>query len=334
MEKENSTQADFDKQAAIDQARAGALKAREPGDIFEVLEQSMCIKRDKEVPEKRDALTQGKWQEWMENAPDGARAAWTKDAMVFSGWLHDTMISEAHSSDDPELQEYISNHPNAVEQIKGAITHILVALNELIFYIEGKISVDADGYFLRPKSDGDTRPFFVLAMSAAKRKPSLSEAIKVSWEAWAVCFEEYLGRNPLGASVEAYVLRLPEIEATTIYDARKPAAVLRYPRGNFTVEMFSDSSPEGSLKRFADNSLLPQSAQIVPDIHRKRVKRDPVQNAVDTSGWCSNDNAQRGGFSRGASLFRSDHTNTSQRADGAGSGGIGQSHRTPICQWF
>ena len=86
----------------------------------------------------------------------------------------------------------------------------------------------------------------------------------------------YEGRFPFAGPVEAWQNRPPEIEATTIYDARRPAAILRFPRGNFTVEMFSDSSPGGSLKRFADDSLLPQSVQmILPGIHRKSVIRNP-----------------------------------------------------------
>ena len=210
----NSTQADFDKQAAIDLVRAEALKVRELHDIFEVSERSICIIKDRPTP--KHPLTPEKWQEWVENAPESERRKWAKDAMDFAKWLYDAMISETHSKDDPELQEYISNHPEAAGQIKeinAVTTYILVALNELIFYIEGKISVDADGYFLPPTSDGDSRPFFALAMSAAKRKPSVAEAIKISWEAWAVFFEEYGGRNPLGTSVEAFVLRPTEISA-------------------------------------------------------------------------------------------------------------------------
>ena len=213
----NSTQAGFDKQAAIDQARADALKARELGDIFPAVERSQCIINDRPIPEH--PLTPEKWQEWVENAPESERRKWAKDAMDFAKWLYDAMISEAHSKDDPELQEYISTHPEAgqIKEINAVITYILVALNELIFYIEGKISVDADGYFLPPTDeDEDSRPFFVLAMAAAKRKPSVAESIKIAWEAWAVFFEEYGGRNPLGASVEAYVLEPPPIETASV----------------------------------------------------------------------------------------------------------------------
>ena len=207
MAKQNSTQPDFNKQTAIDQARADALKARELHDIFEVTERSMCIKNDEPVPEEKDRLTREKWQDWVENATEADRRAWAKDAMDFAKWLYDAMVSETFSKGD-------SDQPEAVEKIEkanDALTHILVALNELVFYVEGKVSVDADGHFLIPQTNGDTRPFFVLAMAAAKRKPSITESIKISWEAWAVCFEEYGGRNPLGASVEAYVVRLPEI---------------------------------------------------------------------------------------------------------------------------
>ena len=237
----NSTQADFDKQAAIDHARADALEARELHDIFEVLERSMCIKNDRPIPKKR--LTIKAWQEWVENAPEGERRKWVKDAMDFAKWLYDAMIS-----DDSELQEYISNHPEAAGQIKkinAVITYILVALNELIFYIEGKISVDADGYFLPPTSDGDSRPFFTLAMSAAKRRPSVAEAIKISWEAWAVFFEKYRGRNPLGASVEAYVLEPPTIETASvsvITDEKGKAigSILPYEISEFSRNTFSE----------------------------------------------------------------------------------------------
>ena len=42
------------------------------------------------------------------------------------------------------------------------------------------------------------------------------------------------------------------------------------------MNSFSDSSPAGSLKRFADDSLLPQSIQrVLPRIHRKSAIRDP-----------------------------------------------------------
>ena len=82
--------------------------------------------------------------------------------------------------------------------------------------------------------------------------------------------------NPLSGVIKALQNRPREIESTSIYDSRRPAAIMRFPRGNFTVEMFSDSSLAGSLKRFADNSLLPQSIQmVVPPIHRKSVIRDP-----------------------------------------------------------
>ena len=84
--------------------------------------------------------------------------------------------------------------------------------------------------------------------------------------------------HPLCSLVDAWQNRFIEIEATTIYDEKRPAAILRFPRGNFTVEMFSDSSPGGSLKRFADDSLLPQSAQmILPGIQRKSVIRNPSE---------------------------------------------------------
>ena len=202
MGEKNSTQAGFGRQATIDQVRADALKARGLDNIFEVSERSMCIKHDRPVPKR--PLTPKKWQEWVEDAPENERAAWTKDAMDFAKWLYDAMIS------DPELQDYTSNHPEAVEQ---SIAYFLVAINELIFYIEGKISADAEGYFFPPESTGDTRPFFVLAMAAAKRKPSIASAVEVAWEAWAVFYKEYGGRNPLGASVEAYVLRPTEISA-------------------------------------------------------------------------------------------------------------------------
>ena len=46
----NSTQADFDKQAAIDLVRAEALKVRELHDIFEVSERSICIIKDRPMP--------------------------------------------------------------------------------------------------------------------------------------------------------------------------------------------------------------------------------------------------------------------------------------------
>ena len=82
--------------------------------------------------------------------------------------------------------------------------------------------------------------------------------------------------HPLCSLVAAWQNRPTEIEATTIYDARRPAAIMRFPRSSFTVELFSDSSPTGSLKRFADDSLLPQSIQmILPGIQRKSVIRDP-----------------------------------------------------------
>ena len=248
MEKKNSTQAGFDKQAAIDQARADALKARELGDIFEVLERSMCIKNDRPVREKKDRLTPEKWQEWVENKPEAARRAWAKDAMDFAKWLYDAM-TEVDPKDNPELQEYISNHPEAAGQIKeinAVITYILGALNELIFYIEGKISVDADGYFLPPTDkDEDSRPFFVLAMAAAKRKPSVAESIKISWEAWAVFFKEYHGRNPLGASIEAYVLRPPTIETASVSvvtDEKGKAigSILPYEISEFSRNTFSE----------------------------------------------------------------------------------------------
>ena len=202
MGKQNSTQAGFDKQAAINQARADAFKAREPDDFVPKLYRVYCIINDR----KEDGLTLKKWQEWVENAPEVVRRAWTKDAKDFAKWLYDAMISEAHSSDDPE----------AAGQTNDYITHALVALNELIFYIEGKISVDVEGYFLRPKSDGDTRPFFVLAMAAAKRKPSLYESAKGAWVAWKSYQEEYIkmhpdARNPLGASIEDYVSHQIEI---------------------------------------------------------------------------------------------------------------------------
>ena len=84
------------------------------------------------------------------------------------------------------------------------------------------------------------------------------------------------GNHPLTDTVQAWVTQPPEIESTSIYDTKRPAAILRFPRGNFTLEMFSDNSPGGSLKRFADDSLLPQSAQLVlPGIQRKSVIRDP-----------------------------------------------------------
>ena len=245
MEK-NSTQADFDKQAAIDQARVDALKARELGDIFPAVERSLCIIKNRPIPEH--PLTQEKWQEWVENAPEGQRAAWTKDAMAFAKWLYDAM-TEADPKDNPELQEYISNHPEAAGQVKeinAVITYFLVALNELIFYIEGKISVDAHGYFLPPTDeDEDSRPFFVLAMAAAKRKPSVAESIKISWEAWAVFFEEYRGRNPLGASVEAYVLEPPTIETASvsvITDEKGKAigSILPYEISEFSRNIFSE----------------------------------------------------------------------------------------------
>ena len=223
----NSIQAGFDKQAAIDQARADALEAKELNDIFEVAERSMCIKNDRPVPEEKDRLTREKWQEWVENAPEGQRRKWAKDAMDFAKWLYDAM-TEADPKDNPEVQKYISEHPEAAGQIKeinAVITYILVALNELIFYIEGKISVDADGYFLSPNDeDEDSRPFFVLAMAAARRKPSVAAAIKISWEAWAVFYKEYRGRNPLGASVEARVIR-GEI---TPYKPKKRAVLPRF----------------------------------------------------------------------------------------------------------
>ena len=93
--------------------------------------------------------------------------------MDFAKWLYDAMISETHSKDDPELQEYISNHPEAAGQIKeinAVITYILVALNELIFYIEGKISVDADGYFCRPQVMGTQGRFLALGNVGGKKK--------------------------------------------------------------------------------------------------------------------------------------------------------------------
>ena len=209
----------------------------------------MCIKNDRPVPEEKDRLTREKWQEWVENATEDARRAWAKDAMDFAKWLYDAM-TKVDLKDNPEAHKYISEHPEAAGQIKeinAVITYILVALNELIFYIEGKISVDADGYFLPPTDEGeDSRPFFVLAMAAAKRKPSVAESIKISWEAWAVFFKEYRGRNPLGASVEAYVLRqsrnIVTASVSVISDEKGNAigSILPFEVSEFTRNTFSE----------------------------------------------------------------------------------------------
>ena len=122
----------------------------------------------------------------------------------------------------------------------------------------------------------------------------LSGAIKAGSLQWAdaVLFQAhkaflsakkmgYEGKHPLTPVIIKLQDRMPKakVESTSIYDARRPAAFLGFPRGNFTVEMFSDSSPGGSLKRFADDSLLPQSIQtVLPGIDRDRRKsviRDP-----------------------------------------------------------
>ena len=251
MGKQTASAKSYDKQAVIDQARKDILKEKEPDDILTGLERGLCAEHDREVPAKKSALTLEKWQEWMENAPEAARRAWTKDAKDFAKWLYDA-INETNSSDDPELddlelddpglQDYIRNHPE--EPVEQIITYLLVALNELILYIEDKISVDADGYFLPPESDGPTGPFLVLAMAAAKRKPSLSETIKIAWEAWVEC-ENYEGRNPLGASVEAYVLRPPTIETASVSvvsDGKGKAigSILPFVVSEFTRNTFSE----------------------------------------------------------------------------------------------
>ena len=86
----------------------------------------------------------------------------------------------------------------------------------------------------------------------------------------------YEGKHPLTGVIVALQDRPPKVESTSIYDARRPAAFMGFPRGSFTVEMFSDSSPGGSLKRFVDDSLLPQSVQLfLPGMSRKSVIRDP-----------------------------------------------------------
>lgn len=84
--------------------------------------------------------------------------------------------------------------------------------------------------------------------------------------------------NPIRAVVKAWQNRPPEIDSTSIYDSKRPVTFMRHFRGNYDIELFSESPSDdaGSLKRFAGDVVLPESVQVLlPGIPRESVIRDP-----------------------------------------------------------
>ena len=256
------------------QAYEEALGQSEQDDIFAALERAYRIKNKKPAPD--DPLTLEKWKGWIGNASERERRAWMMDPYNFAVWLIEHKAEKKVGTD----KKLTLTMPQGFEELSLVI----------VFIVGDDDRFDEDGILMsETNARVSNSPYptltlgSILSAFSMKEGPTFDEAVKGAWGAWKAHQEEYLAkntgaRNPFGASVEAWVTQPPKIESTSIYDAKRPAAIMRFPRGNFTVEMFSDNSPGGSLKRFADDSLVPQSAQLVlPIVPRKSVIRDPAK---------------------------------------------------------
>ena len=254
------------------QAYEEALGQSEQDDIFAALERTYRIKNKKPAPD--DPLTLEKWKGWIGDASESERRAWVIDAYNFAVWVIEHKAEKKVSTD----KKFTLTMPQGFEELSLVI----------VFIVGDDDRLDKDGILMsETNARVSNSPYPTLALGSIlstlsmKDGPNFYEAVKGAWAAWVSHEEEYTSmypgaKNPFGPSVEAWVTQPLKIESTNIYDARRPAAINRFPRSGFTVELFSDSSPAGSLKRFADNSLLPQSIQLIlPGIQRKSVIRDP-----------------------------------------------------------
>lgn len=277
----NSTSVDYIQRGK--EAAAALFNVIEPDDILAELERFFCAKHEK--PAKKDRLNLEKWREWGENAPVYDRKAWAVDAIRFAQWLmvHKTKRKTKNTVTFPPGLEDVGF---LIAYIKGEkIPHRNKVFHEQNNFL---MATENDGVFLAEiEQENSSLTINLMWMipswiaNSTGDPPSIAQATKGACAAWVEHHEEYKGFHPLARSVEGLVLQLPKVESTSIYDARRPAAIMRFPRGNFTVELFSDSSPAGSLKRFADDSLLPQSIQMVlPCIQRKSVIRDPIKMLI------------------------------------------------------
>ena len=80
--------------------------------------------------------------------------------------------------------------------------------------------------------------------------------------------------HPLKFSIEAWQHRPPEIESTRERDQKLPVWIARFPRGSFDVDLFSGGDM-GELRRFANDTVLPELQMVLPGFERKSVIRDP-----------------------------------------------------------
>ena len=112
------------------------------------------------------------------------------------------------------------------------------------------------------------------------------EGVESTHKNWLVARQQHLKngkssyngydmKHPLADIIKAWQQRLFEVHSTADYDSKRPAAIMRFPRGNFDLELFSDNDAGSMLRRFADDSVLPDLQMVLPRIHRKSVIRDP-----------------------------------------------------------
>ena len=117
--------------------------------------------------------------------------------------------------------------------------------------------------------------YVVMFLGCMKHPDAYGDAFELAHRAW---FEArkcgYKGNHPLAPIVTAWQNRPPEIHSTSIYDARRPAGIMRYPRGNFDIELFSDGDM-GKLRRFADGAALPDLQMVLPGFEKKSIIRNP-----------------------------------------------------------
>lgn len=115
----------------------------------------------------------------------------------------------------------------------------------------------------------------IVFLSCLRHPDTYRDAFVFGRHAWFMAQKlGYKGDHLLAPIIIAWQNRPPEVDSTRKYDEKRPAAIMRYPRGNI-AELFSESEPTGELKRFADDSVIPKSVQVLPSIQRQSVIRDP-----------------------------------------------------------
>ena len=227
-----------------------------------------------------DALARGKWIKAHGTECPPRQIPTVDDLVEYTAFITDSDIDQVTEQIEQLSRWFfqkVHDHDNVTVQAGWIVPRHVLPCHTLIHYIKTGFS---------EKSISENETLYHLLTGHNVRRPMTKPVVHIpfypenvffyTYKAWIEAKGDgFKGSPPLSLLIELWHNQPPEIESTQRYDHKRPVWIARYPRGNFDLDLFSDSGDMGELRRFADDTVLPGIQMVLPKVQKKSVIRDP-----------------------------------------------------------